>query len=422
MPISCDDPWFVDPMLSHAARQGMLNWSMLSLARRTCQAWSKILDAPMATRARDFMGMASDQDVLASRQHLVPTDVRHRLDDPRGTHFLGMCTHVPSSRAWLVRALEKTSIGERSLCDASTLWLLCQNGDMEITRLVDRHFKLDRSCVTQETRSHCRLFLGTCWRGKLEMARWLAERFNLSSKEAQAHRAFQHACMAGATQHATWIIDFFRLTEETHWGSEQQSKSGCLMAYQSGKLSLIKAVTDRFDLNPTNLREGARLLVAAGEQGIVEVFDWVVDRFQLSRKHVATNGWTLLRNACRRGHLELVKHLTKRFNITSQNVRVHKNAAFRRAVAGGHLEMSIWLATSFNLTVTDARSNRNNALQQACTQGYLSMAQWLVNHFGMTEEDVRSQDNTCVRGAMRNCHVDVVVWIAKTFGVNSTNM
>lgn len=421
---SCADQWFVEPILTHAANQTM-DWGALCRARQTCSAWHQVLERPAAKRVRDFLGLQSDEDTWAVSHGVEPTDPAwSRLRDPRGALLLLRLLHNgTASRAWLVSCLRETSVVrvggvKRPLPDWSAFWAVCTAGDVEVVTLLNRHYELDRAFVSQTTPYHDhQMFLTTCFYRHLDMARWLAERFELTREEAQAYKAFRFACSRGEEALAVWLMDHFRVDVYPEHGPWHH-KIAPMLALQSGNLGLIEKIADRFNLVPTTVREGARLAVAAGSSGEVGVFKWVSERYSLQRKHVSLNSWPLVRTACRRGYLGLLRHLVSTYDIGGKSVRVQNNAAFRRACTQGHLEVAKWLAKKFSMTAEDARSQENDALRGSCTRGHLNVATWLVRNFDLTHEDVRAFGDAAMRGALRKAHVGTVVWLS-TFGYNN---
>jgi endogenous inhibitor of DNA gyrase (YacG/DUF329 family) len=419
---SCADQWFVEPILTHAANQTM-DWVALCRARQTCWAWHRVLERPAAKRVRDFLGLQSDEDTWAVSHGVEAIDPAwSKLRDARGALLLRRLMHSgTASRAWLVRCLRETSVvrvdgGKRRLPDWSAFWAVCTAGDVEVVALLDRHYELDRAFATQTTPYNRQVFLTTCFCRRLDMLRWLAERFELTRDEARAYEAFRFACSRGEEALAVWLMDHFGVDVHPEHGPWHH-KLAPMLALESGNLALIQKIAERFDLVPTTVREGARLAVAAGSCGKVDVFKWVSKRYSIQRKHVAVNSWPLVRTACRRGYLDLLKHLVSTYAIGGKSVRVQNNAAFRRACTQGHLDVAKWLTTEFSMTAEDARSQQNDALRGSCTRGNLDVATWLVRTFGLTHDDVRACGDAAMRGALRNAHVGTVVWLS-TFGYN----
>jgi len=87
----------------------------------------------------------------------------------------------------------------------------------------------------------------TCWRGRLAVAQWLADRFQLTAADARAgnNEALRWACGDGHLATAQWLTERFGLTAAD---ARAFSNNALLGACTNGHLDVVQWLVKRFGL------------------------------------------------------------------------------------------------------------------------------------------------------------------------------
>lgn len=184
--------------------------------------------------------------------------------------------------------------------------------------------------ITADSVRRRRVFRRVCNAGQLDVARWLAERFDLSREDILSDDggALGQACQNGHLETATWLADRFGLTSA-------DARSGknfpLLTACANGHLVTAQWLYERFGLGPDDAREGG-----------VHAFQW----------------------ACRGGYLEVARWLVDRAGLTVADARAGNDFALRGACHRGNLAVATWLLDWFELSPEDRAEFILNMVRQ----------------------------------------------------------
>ena len=74
---------------------------------------------------------------------------------------------------------------------------------------------------------------------------------------------------------------------------------------------------------------------------VLETYEWKYD--------IRENDNYALRFACDNGHLETFKYLVEKFNLTIEDVRTYDNYALRWVCGNGHLETVKYIVNKFDI-------------------------------------------------------------------------
>jgi hypothetical protein len=136
--------------------------------------------------------------------------------------------------------------------------------------------------ITRETVLTWKALRCACARGRLEVAQWLSDHFELTAEDARAcnNAALRYACDGGYLEVAQWLTDRFRLTSED---ARAGDNAALCMASTSGHLPVASWLADRFGLTTDDARaHGNFALYMATERGHCGVVKWLIARFRLT--------------------------------------------------------------------------------------------------------------------------------------------
>jgi len=195
------------------------------------------------------------------------------------------------------------------------------------------------------------VFLFACESGNLSSVKWVAEKCNITSKDARSedNKAFRYTCHYGHLEVTKWLVDTFRLT-----------------------------ITDARSHDNDAFR-------FACTYGHLEVAKWLVDKLGLTIEDVRCCDNYAFRYACQNGDLEVLKWLGDKFEFTIEDARCKDNEIFKHACMFKQMELLQFLIGRFQLTEDDYNEpvNRHwtSLIKEACGEENKFMVSWFITKF-----------------------------------------
>lgn len=201
----------------------------------------------------------------------------------------------------LVRVFNITAA---AVCDPAhdIFGAICRAGSHpDVTGWFVYKFGLERDSVTAHHAAG-RAFRDVCAAGRLPVARWLTQHFELTAADARADDcwALRHACIGGHLQLASWMVTKFGLN-----GADARSLRNFALRW-------------------------------ACIRGQLETARWLVVTFELGAADARDDDNYALRHCCFRGQLTSVSWLVEHFGLTATDVGARNGEALRWARENGH--------------------------------------------------------------------------------------
>lgn len=186
-----------------------------------------------------------------------------------------------------------------------TKWMcwVCEEDDLESVQLVVRRFVVTADDVRMRDNQVLRR---CCECGRLEIAKWLVDRFDLTVDDACADNdALISACERGDLEVAQWLAERFALTND---GIDDAMSLACEM----GHLEIVQWLVDQFDLTADDIRiDDNWILRCACVDENLPIAQWLVDRFALT----ADDAMAVLDTPCEEGNMRVAWWLCDRFGL-----------------------------------------------------------------------------------------------------------
>lgn len=257
------------------------------------------------------------------------------------------------------------------------------------------------------------------------------------SNDRIAHGHFRWACENDRLEIAKWLAQNFEMFSGKN---EDRNHYIIKQVCRNGYLEVLQWLVSRPNISIEDERKYDILEIAC-EEGHVEIVRWLNGTFEFSPERIVYSkftrykcSWTIpLRRACKNGHLETARYLVEAFDAANDEALYSGcRSAFFYSCKYGHLEVAKWLFNALdlqpcNVNLFDSFFQRRyyRALYHACIGGYLEIAKWLVDTFGLTLAGLQST----VRGEI-SCDVvtifnvacmegggtlDILKWLHSTF-------
>lgn len=253
------------------------------------------------------------------------------------------------------------------------LQTVCESNNLAAVQWYHRMF----TCITDHARIRCGFPLRrACAEGRLAMAQWLTDTFDLTQHHAHYEYPLYDACSNGHFHVVQWLVHAFALTRAEicvdHCTAFQH-------ACKSGHLHLAQWLQQKFaltidDVTMDDVREPYRALFRnVCSLGHARVARWLHHSFAPAPGHDREYVHSILMLACTRGRLAGAQLLHDTFQLTAAQVRRDNNAALRSACTLNALALVEWLITTFQLTAADAAADNNAAERQARRCGNVAL-------------------------------------------------
>ena len=151
--------------------------------------------------------------------------------------------------------------------------MLCRNDEFQLILLLGESYELTAADVRHE--QACRMLEHACWNGNLDLAVWLANRFEFQTEDVVMRLG--DVCARGHAHIMRWLTDRFRLT-----AAHIRACGVLLHACCSGDLDFARWMVGRFGLTVRDARKNHhRLLWHLCISGQARVTAWIMGHFGL---------------------------------------------------------------------------------------------------------------------------------------------
>ena len=227
---------------------------------------------------------------------------------------------------------------------------LCEKDEYQLILLLDEGYEITAADVEH---IDARQMLGyACVNGNLELAVWLANRFEFGAQDVvDIH--LERVCSNGHARILGWLTDRFHLTAKYI-----RTRSMLFNACLSGDLDFVRWLVGRFGLTARDAREDHhRLLRHVCMSGRAQVTAWIVAHFGLGRPGSDLSS-----------------------AIMAQHVyaRVDSEEKYLRAIA--------WIEQMRPIRLGPRKCRR--IIQYAVDNKYLNVIRWMAQRYGLTQTDM----------------------------------
>ncbi|MFA6166949.1 MAG: ankyrin repeat domain-containing protein [Gemmatimonadaceae bacterium] len=274
------------------------------------------------------------------------------------------------------------------------LWDACDAGHLLTAKRIFANYEFAPSNFKA-----LRAFEAACGYGRLQMAKWIAEAFDLKGhvkkNPKEAFYMLIHACLCDQLEVAQWIVQFFEMdvSETTPWFDGYDLP---VRTRSRGLMSVNTWLYSTFPGLPESGRSAFTWRFYVDEFGD-RILDIDHDHYVLrtgNAKDLRILDNYPLRWACREGHLDVVRELL-RCGLTVEDVRTEHFDALCRACINGHLPVAQLLVQTFPELTSDSMVSRKkdvlNALHTREVLGWVrangrpDIEAWLVETFGVAD-------------------------------------
>ena len=167
---------------------------------------------------------------------------------------------------------------------------LCANDEHTLILLLDETHEIRAADV--EHWGACRMLSHACGNGNLDLAVWLASRFEFGTPDV-AEMDIYHVCYKAHIHIMKWLTNRFRLTA-VHIRARSILRDACM----SGDLDFVRWVIGRFGLTARDAREYShRLIWRLCDIEQVQMTAWIMEHFGLGRPGSSLSFVTMRRYA-----------------------------------------------------------------------------------------------------------------------------
>jgi hypothetical protein len=243
--------------------------------------------------------------------------------------------------------------------------------------------------------SYAYSFRTSCSRGRLSVAKWMDEKFELCSKNffedetkiKILFETFLRTCDNGNFDTAQWL-------------SEKIEAMGYPMK------DMFNQTYKYYFTQPFKMRK-------------YKVGMWLVEILEMERVIDKQDVYNTLTYVCRDGNLQIAKWLVSKFKLDENDTRFMVKP-MKEAAARGHWELVDWLMKDFNLKLRLCERDVTSIISEACIHGHLLIAKNFYEDF-KTMPIFRNQDVflSVFTTVSYFKHTDVERWMRHTFPICS---
>jgi hypothetical protein len=227
------------------------------------------------------------------------------------------------------------------------------------------------------------------------------ERYTLDF--VKENEVFRFACMSGFLDFAKFLKNRFKLT----------SKDVCVRAHAPIGEPIGNDLADSMvgAVDPPYL--SALHLACCSNH--LHVAQWLADEFDFDATDIAFNNYAMFETVCRKGYLAMAKWIAEYFRI-DQNVDM--TDIFIIICRYGQLSTAQWIVEYFAPTDQYIMTHlvaSSAALQWACFNGYLEVVKWLIDHYNYTADNIRADDDIILKLTFQAKQTAVIEWLIERF-------
>ena len=330
----------------------------------------------------------------------------------------------------------KTSVASESVHynNCKILAYTCNNGHLEVAQWLVKRFEIKSTDIdTNASKMFNRLLLDIATRCRLEVLKWLAITFNLSSKRMLTlYKSFvKENTNERHLEVAKWILeqinpqDIKMLKHDKNlkdsWGQLLQRAS-----FNENCLEIMRWLIDTHDLTIGDiLNRHCCLMTTLCSHGDRESAAWLVSKFQPSALRIWSDSpcaEVLLENACRSGNLETAKWVVDTFKPVLNDRSIYYQNILKSASQEGHLDILKWFMSTFQCDRDDVRNFNYICLYWAASRGHFDIVKWIVSTFEVTIEDLRRSNNEILRSACISGNFEIAQWLISNLPVTINDM
>lgn len=153
---------------------------------------------------------------------------------------------------------------------------LCKNDEYRLILLLDESREIRAADV--EHKDACQMLNCACENGNLDLAVWLASRFEFRTQDV-IEMELHHVCFKAHIHIMKWLTDRFRLGV-----AHVRARNILFNACMSGDIDFVRWVVGRFGLTARDARKDHhRLIWRMCTSGRVQVTAWIMEHFGLGR-------------------------------------------------------------------------------------------------------------------------------------------
>ena len=186
-----------------------------------------------------------------------------------------------------------------------------------------------------------------CQHNDLGAAQRLAEQYGFSAQNARRcnNDLLAMSCGYGHLDVAIWLADRFELT------ACDGMNEALRRAFAGGHIPVVEWLITRFNMGTADIVDDiAHALRRACAGGVLKFVRWFAEKFGAGG--IAAESFV---DSCGGGHLETAQWIAAQLGDRVGGVVA--GAALCRACSGGHLGVAAWLATEFAITDAEAINN-----------------------------------------------------------------
>lgn len=217
----------------------------------------------------------------------------------------------------------------------------CINGHLEFVKWLVKELsdKVDNELVLW-------VFHWTCRKGKLDVAKWLHNKFCISRNQVikNMNNTFIYSCAEGNLDVAKWIHTTFDITRDL---AVMQRVKAFRYACENGYLETAKWFHSVFKLDVyDDIKNNCHnyCIHMTARNGHLEVLKWLDLEFGLDTDDFDDDDGYIIRNVCGKGKLNILKWFhEKQFDIYRND---YLKRGLKKANQAGHLELIEWVVSN----------------------------------------------------------------------------